>query len=346
VIVDALPLPLGKFLHSGYAAVSLFYVLSGFVLAVNYMPRFAEGTVSTREFFAARFSRIYPLYLLAVLWSAANFLFLYGVPSHELVTPTVASVLAIQAWQPNVFMVNYNSASWSISDELFFYAAFPLVCALLFRRRRDAAWCLGVLAVAWVVGLVAPAVEIARHAADTTFVRFSPICRLPEFVVGVALGGLYMARVSSPRAPADADRRARAGDAMSVAALVLLIAVTQLEWQIPHPLFHDGLLAPLFALLLYGLASGRFFTRLFAARPFVVLGEASFAIYILQFPVSGLLKLLPSWFTQSGWQILEATFLPMVIAVSLAAHYGVERPMRVRLSRALVARTARVAARP
>lgn len=47
----------------GYLAVDLFFVLSGFVIALNYTGRLASG-LSLRTFMAARLQRLYPLYLV------------------------------------------------------------------------------------------------------------------------------------------------------------------------------------------------------------------------------------------------------------------------------------------
>src|SRR4051794_18365339 len=51
---------------SGYVGVGLFFVLSGFVLAYNYLEPMEAGEVSPREFWAARLARIYPVYLLGL----------------------------------------------------------------------------------------------------------------------------------------------------------------------------------------------------------------------------------------------------------------------------------------
>ena len=53
------------FLGHGYLAVSLFFILSGFVLTYNYAERW--GKVTFRDFMLARLARIYPVYLLALL---------------------------------------------------------------------------------------------------------------------------------------------------------------------------------------------------------------------------------------------------------------------------------------
>jgi peptidoglycan/LPS O-acetylase OafA/YrhL len=55
--------------QSGYLAVDLFFVLSGFVLAYAYGERLRDG-MGARRFMLVRLIRLYPLYLLAILVAA------------------------------------------------------------------------------------------------------------------------------------------------------------------------------------------------------------------------------------------------------------------------------------
>src|SRR5690348_9842412 len=53
--------------RSGYIAVGLFFVLSGFVLTYTYLGGAAPWTrLDKRTFWVARLARIYPLYVLSL----------------------------------------------------------------------------------------------------------------------------------------------------------------------------------------------------------------------------------------------------------------------------------------
>src|SRR5262249_5376064 len=63
----------------------------------------------------------------------------------------------------------------------------------------------------------------------------------------------------------------------------------------PYPILHNGLLLPLWCILVYSFAanqSGAGVGRFLAHPWLILLGEASYGIYILQQPVSGYVKLL------------------------------------------------------
>jgi peptidoglycan/LPS O-acetylase OafA/YrhL len=53
----------------------------------------------------------------------------------------------------------------------------------------------------------------------------------------------------------------------------------------PYLLLHGGLLVPIFSIITLGLAGPHIISTLFSIRPLVLLGEASFALYLLHFNV-------------------------------------------------------------
>jgi peptidoglycan/LPS O-acetylase OafA/YrhL len=123
-------------LGHGYLAVDLFFVLSGFVMALNYAGLFSQGIrgSAVRTFLSRRMARIYPLYLLTLL--IATGLVLIGYLNF---TP---GSLARTFW-PNLLMVqnwgNWESIetpAWSISTEWFAYMLFPFLLTWISYRSR------------------------------------------------------------------------------------------------------------------------------------------------------------------------------------------------------------------
>ena len=50
------------FFKEGFAGVSFFFVLSGFIISYNYQYKLQEHKIDKRTFWAARIARIYPLH--------------------------------------------------------------------------------------------------------------------------------------------------------------------------------------------------------------------------------------------------------------------------------------------
>ena len=115
-------------LEAGPTSVSLFYVLSGFILTYNYVLARGGTTVRARDFWVARIARLYPVYLLA---------FILYTPLIVLDTETsaglralagVMALFALQSWGgPTAFV--WNPPGWSLSVEAFFYLLFPFLAS-------------------------------------------------------------------------------------------------------------------------------------------------------------------------------------------------------------------------
>jgi peptidoglycan/LPS O-acetylase OafA/YrhL len=328
---------------SGYVAVSLFFVLSGFILTyVHASP--GRASLDRPDFYVNRFARIYPTYLLG-LALIAPFYVVHTIRVEgfaRLAEGAFAVLVLLQAHVPSLAMA-WNPPAWSLSDEAFFYALFPAMVGRLVRSRRSVA--AGVGLACFAASLLAPLVYLGlaldgpasanvtsdSHGFWLNALRYEPIVRLPEFVVGVVLGRLYLDDEVRRRC----DAHAALGAAASVVAIAAVLACSS---AIPYPLLHNGLLAPLYALLIVALAAGRGpLASVLASRPLVSLGEASYALYIIQIP------LLVLWLKTAAFVAGERASLPAVsaasqigflffaVAASLASHKYVEIPLRDRL---------------
>ena len=290
--------------NAGHAAVSLFFVLSGFVLAYNYAEPLAAGRVSRARFFRLRLARVWPLYALVAL-AEIPLALRSGVPAARIGAATAADLVGLQAWIPSISFVG-NTPGWSVSVELFFYAAFPWLAWLASRRAPR------VLAASFVVALVAaasPALVPATSGA-ATFLKCGPPLRLAEFVAGIALGGAFLRRRRPlPRA---------AANALAAVAVAAIAAIVLASGHVPRYFLH-ALLLPPFALLLWAVASGAL--AWLGGRTPTLLGEASYGLYLLQIPLFQLVG------GKYEWRLSTLlAFFTLLVATSIATHFLVEKP--------------------
>ncbi len=323
------PKAVAHVIDSGFVAVSFFYILSGFVLSYSYVDR--EGTVSgtRRSFWAARFARIYPAYLLAFLIAAPfHVLWAFRVnPVHTALFKLSTGALAVlsmqQAWTPWTAWY-WNYPAWSVSVEAFFYLAFPFVAPAL--KKFNLKTCVAAMASLWLLSLVVPVTLCLTRGYIPVIgdriqmaVEYTPLLRLPEFLIGLLLGRVYVLGF-----------RFRPTIAKTVALLsgAALLACLALGPSIPRPVLANGLLAPLFALLIYSLAEGEGWLARCLSLPFLVLlGEASYGIYILQIPVSYVLRVPPPHHSFATFGL----YLIALIGTALLSWRFVESPLRGRL---------------
>jgi hypothetical protein len=195
-------------LSQGAIGMSLFFVLSGFVLTYRYYD-----TTDFDRYRVHRVSRIVPVYLFAALITLP---WLVGALDHP--TPAIGALryalLALldltfmQAWFPQTFDYWNNGASWSISVEAFFYALFPLILVRL-RQFKDGDLA-KVCAIAWVLAVL-PGATYALLPQKPSFTLFytMPIFRLPEFIVGMVAGLCFMRGRVVLKYPDHGNRRRR-----------------------------------------------------------------------------------------------------------------------------------------
>lgn len=182
------PLVLERLLQAGPLAMTFFFVLSGFILAVSSQGK--EPWTDLVDYTRRRFARIYPIYLayLILFWVVIGFAGDIGVkPIRAVVVIGLADLSLTNAWFPQAFLGGFGrDGSWSLSAEVFFYALFPLIL-LHARQMSDRAL---VLALRWSVGLAVAGPLLGRYyppqGAVPEVVYYSlPIFRLPEFTAGV-----------------------------------------------------------------------------------------------------------------------------------------------------------------
>ncbi len=291
-IVSTGPRPIARVVDNGFIGVGFFFTLSGFVLAYNYMtsPDASAPALDRRAFWVARVARVYPVYLLGML-AAAPFVIsdiLAGdaplAGAVKVAAGGLSSLTLTQAHLPWTALV-WNGPGWSLSVEAFLYLAFPFVAPTVVRLSPRGTWLL--LACSWVLALVPPALYTLLDPAGAAVassgftpwlgvVKFNPILRVPEFVAGIALGRLFL--VGTPRPTAGTVTLGLA----AVAILVLLLALA----PAPYIFAHNGLYLPLMWALIWALAKGGGpIAVLCSAGLLQFLGEASYALYILQLPL-------------------------------------------------------------
>jgi peptidoglycan/LPS O-acetylase OafA/YrhL len=158
--------------------VSFFFVLSGFILTYNY--RDLSGRL--RQFYIARFARLWPVHVLTLCLAVLLIPFKGGP------FDLVLNLLLVHAWVPvRETVFSFNGVSWSVSAEVFFYLAFPLLLAV----RSIWLWYVGI--VLWT-GL---AVSVANYFSNDNalvFVLQNPTVRFLEFATGVVAARLFVRR--------------------------------------------------------------------------------------------------------------------------------------------------------
>jgi len=310
--------------HEGYAGVSFFFMLSGFILAHTYQAKLASGAVGWGKYLALRLMRILPLHWLVSLPLAALALWDNGWGEW----PKVALNLALlQAWVPNPdWYFTVNEPSWSLADEGFFYACFAGLALLPLRRLGWFA--AGLLAlnlgvVVWRIGSGHGAVIINDHNTLTHWLTYiDPVARLLDFVVGMLV---Y-------RLPRHGWAGARASLVEMGAVAVLLAAMVAYPLLGVADVWRMQLAyLPLMALVIwaFGQSGGALSGWLARSKLLILLGDASFALYLVHLPIvhGGVLLQNALGDAAIGWLPWAGAVIVVAVAASIAVFRWVEMPL-------------------
>ncbi len=339
-VMEHLPRLLRSSVESGFVWVSFFFILSGFILAYQYGHRVGTPRFDLGQFWLARLARIYPGHLLGFTLVAALLSIKAwngGYPpggGGVRILDILATLGLAHAWVPP-FALTFNFPSWSISVEACFYLLFPLLAVVSNRlpvRRFLGLACL--LYAASVLGHLAYCAWTPHgwlghdwaHEGGRNLIKFLPVVRLPEFVLGVAAGRLFAARRELGLTEPLGRWLAR------FAALLVLIGLCAGD-RIPTAMMHNVALALPFAALILALAlspSGSFGPWL-SHPALVALGDASYSLYILQVPVIWLFVQRVAWLNATGLPFAlayRAAILATATVLALASHRYLETPAR------------------
>lgn len=275
---------LAPVLNCGAQGVDLFFLLSGFVLAWNYLDRMGRSwsVRATLHFLWLRLARVWPVYLvtlhLAALWVIFT-LHVGHVPSPDASQLTAISyvrqILLVQLWfQPFFDGSSWDGPAWSISAEWLAYLLFGLLVLVIFRmeratRARTLMW------LAFAASL--PPVVLLLTSGQF----YTPWSWLPRIVTQFTAGALAAAAVRRLR---PTDRARRLAGYFSVLLGVAIVSILYLFDA--HPLTGvqdtggvvDALFVPLVVTLAMGVGS---LPRLLSTRLMVYGGEISFCLYMV-----------------------------------------------------------------
>ncbi|MCB0965245.1 MAG: acyltransferase [Ilumatobacter sp.] len=357
-------------LAQGGGGVSLFFVLSGFLLTVRYRASLGDRPGRARYRFG-RVTRIAPLHVAAlaivvpIVVIQSDPFTTYG--AGRATVSVLANLGLVHAWVPAQVMYIWNGPAWSISVEMFFYAMLPVLLVAISGRHTTRAparliaallaaqtfvWLIG----SWLVGrfLLSRSDDIVGTRLIVSRLANIPALRVGEFAAGCLVGVVFASRAAGARPwPRLESPRFRLGLLLAAIAAVVAIQFTpscpatacypdaqNAAALIDLRLF--AVYAPIAVVVIAALAWGPTPIGRLLERPTMVrLGEASYALYIFQW-IPWLL-LYDGGRTERGFWPVFLTVVATVIA-SVAIHRWFEVPVdrtlrRRRESRQAVSRT-------
>jgi peptidoglycan/LPS O-acetylase OafA/YrhL len=324
-----------RFIHDYFeqfhTGVTIFFVLSGFLIFHRYAEKLSTARISLREYFVNRFARIYPMYFIVTVLA-----FLSG-SGHD-GSNDGGGMIFLNLSFLRGFFDDYKftgvSSGWSLTVEEMFYLVFPLI---IFAGRKikfifQALIFLGIGLFLWVCFR-----NLSFHGFFSSLqflFEFTFFGRCVEFYAGMALA-MYINRRRPPLQPEKRCYRTIGG----VVAILFCISLMMLNHRCTgshgrfiffETLVNNFVLPFGIALFFYGLImEGSLIRRILESGPMVLLGKSSYVFYLIH--VGFLFPLLYGWLGQK----LQWVYIAMQL-ISILTYLVIEKPFN-RLIRRIIA---------
>ena len=315
--------------HFGGIFVDLFFCLSGYIFFSYYQNKIATKEISFKNFIVYRLSRLYPLILITLIFTAIfNYLLFFLMGKFYIYTSNdlfsfFANLFFLQS---GFFKLNpsFNAPSWSIGIEFWIYLLFFV---LVFHFKKNLAIICGIISVFFFV-------------AHNNNINFGLIIFSAEFERGLAsffLGGVVHFLIQEIKKSNTKNYDLIGFITLSIAALGYFFAHE--KFSPIHAPYIDAIFSNdhltftmlLHPLLIFSLTLSPLLNKLFSIRILRFFGDISYSTYLWHVPIQlGLFLLI----LVGGVELHPASkkffvgYFLLVIFISYLSSYFFERPLQ------------------
>ncbi|MBA4696942.1 MAG: acyltransferase [Legionella sp.] len=324
------------FTRLGIPVLSLFFILTGFVITYSYENKIKMQHITKAQFLFLRFARIYPTYLLTMLliFPLLLFQFIKELPSELhpfiILIKALTNLTLLHGFIPDHFALleNPNIPSWGLSVDLFFYFTFFHLVSLSKRKFSLLSASLLFFTLTWIILKFNHSTMNETYVKEIYLLLTSPFFRIIDFLTGMSLARLFISmkgKISYPLL----------FNILEPVAIGLYFLFFYLEVKLKIHIFFAIDLYYLFpmGLIIFVFAFQRgFISKLLQNRLLVFLGHTSFAIFIYHWIILTYASRIIRHFdiqihTTSAVLATIATVLGSTILVSIINYKYFEQPL-------------------
>ena len=305
----------GRYLGNGNRGVQLFFVLSGFILALPFAGHFLADRKrpSARAYYLRRLTRLEPPYVVAMSALAVAAVILGRLGAGEAVRHLGASLGYVHNL---VFGApsRVNGVAWTLEVEVQFYLLAPLLARVFMIRSRLHRRAVLVGAVVAAAALQTAFLGDGIGRAELSLLNFAQY-----FLLGFLFADVYLTDwLESP------SRDSRRWDAVALvgwpALLFVDLSADAGRWLLP----------PLLFVLFLATFRGRGTAQVFRRHLLTTIGGMCYTIYLLHYPLMSMLYRVTRGVGLQNYAadlvVQSAIVLPILLATSAVFFLAVERP--------------------
>lgn len=309
------------FFHHGYVAVSLFFILSGYILTYTYLKY--VNTFKFKTFIKKRFLKLYPAYILAFIISLPLSIYFYISSPESRSTILidgylfVSSLFMVQSWTPHLLssIMNINGPGWTLSVEMFLYLLFPMLLVYFNKLSSNK------LKVIFSIYILTTILLILHYLFKISFdnytsinndnnsesyhllIQILPIMHIPQFLLGI-ISAIIICRMSIVNM--------KIIDSYLYFSVIVLFILLNIN-ILPGYLMNNGILGIFFIAIIVKAHISKS-KNLLDNKYLVMLGDASYHLYIFAWPVGRIFSIVFS--KTSVVSNVQLQFLIYIITLS------------------------------
>lgn len=323
-------------------AITFFFILSGFILCYSYPS--IETWKDAKKFYIARIARIWPAhftyFVVTCILAVVGLIGTIGSKRAFLLNLTM-----LHSWipVPNIYF-SYNSPSWSISTEFFFYLCFPLI---IYKWKETLKWKtlfivpLPLIPMIIIAYFNIPDFTLPRspHITSHGLLYIHPLARILEFFIGICGASLWLKYRSKFTENYHLSTTLEA-------LVILLLMMNTLYYTkviklfttfIPNSIEREfymwagggvfSSLSIVLLLMIFANAKG-FISQLLSHASLTFLGEISFSIYLSHYVLLNLYQHNVELFETFSQMSIISVYFACVVFISWIVWKYIEHPMR------------------
>lgn len=327
----------------GFSGVTVFFVISGFLMTRIILKGFKNGTFSFWDFYKRRFWRLYPAFFIMLLSATGIVSLFFPDALFGIRGNFFSNIFYVNNWYQIIHSVSYFAAGnhweifthlWSLSVEAQFYLLWPLLLFAILKL-ADRKWQLSLVIPAVIFFVSSLLFALLYSPVSTNRAYYGTDSRIFSFVAG-AFVAIYMTLVSFRGHPKFFDDinsfldKYKNQIIVACFAVLLLVFVFANGTQAWAYYFAMSFLSLAVAVLVYYFSVYRnnIFARIMGNRFCLYLGSRSYSIYLYQLPILVIFDQLASRQSAFLQFLARIVSLALILLVSELSFRFVEMPLR------------------
>tara|TARA_R110002072_G_scaffold64203_2_gene159282 strand:- start:129472 stop:130563 length:1092 start_codon:yes stop_codon:yes gene_type:complete len=274
---------LKSFIRKGHIAVPFFFLLSGFVLSYSYQNYDFSTFSKKMKYIKSRFIRLAPIYYMAMALSAPFIYLNYRNGLHyssiEFLSYLTSHLTLTQNLYPTMkHLIFWNYHSWSLSVEMFLYVLSPFII-LKFKTMKHSKLITSYFLLVLLNLIIFLSMIYYPQVMTPYRSIFSPLF-IPTFCIGAVMANIYTRYILIH------EEKFNKGLTISFifSAILLIISfllpLPEIFYSTYNPFYTLG-----FSILIISSTSKSMATNWLGSSTLILLGDASYAMYIFQAPI-------------------------------------------------------------